>query len=158
MVNGTKTNPSTHRVNSRITTMHWSSDDPFFSSYLKAIFSSYPFAFRRKPAFFSNGGSILGYLPSSYQKLPRKSKSPTLVRNLRNQDVGHGAGVKMPKTTVNCSYCFALGTEYYLVPVTEGWRNKLHLHSNYKGLNKGKLQWLLPLASPDHCTPHWLEN
>lgn len=62
------------------------------------------------------------------------------------------------KPIVNCFYCFALGTEYYLPPVTEGWRHKLYLHSKYKGLNKGKLQWLVALASPDHCTLHWLEN
>lgn len=62
------------------------------------------------------------------------------------------------KKFANHSSCFAPGTEYYLPPVTEGWRNKLHFHSKYKGLNKGKLQGFLALESPDHCTPHWLEN
>lgn len=106
-------------VDNRITTVRRSSAGPFLWD---GLWYCHPFAFGSEPAFFWEGRSILGYLPSFDQKLTREQKSPALVRKLRNQDVGHGAGVKMPniailiiikkkKTPVNCSYCYVPGTE-----------------------------------------------
>lgn len=84
-------------VDNRITTVHRSSAGPFLRD---GFWYCHPFTFGSKPAFFWEGRSILGYLPSFDQKLIREQKSPALVRKPRNQDVGHGAGVKMPNIAI----------------------------------------------------------
>lgn len=99
--------------------MHRSSAGPFLRD---GLWYCYPFAFGSEPAFFWEGRSILGYLPSFDQKLTREQKSPALVRKPRNQGCGAWSRSKDAKYShfnlkknkhkpVNCSYCYVPGTE-----------------------------------------------
>lgn len=101
-------------VDSRITTVHRSSAGPFLRD---GFWYCCPFAFSSKPAFFSEEGSILGYLPKFDQKLIRDWKITATGQEAGKSRCGHGAGAKMwniailIKITPRCSYCYVPGTE-----------------------------------------------